>query len=134
PSEVDETVLPGELPRLHAERVAREKAEAVHRHFPDRWVLAGDTVVALDEEILGKPRDPEEAVAILLRLSGKVHQVITAMTLVRPGADLYSGSQITSVAFRAFDREFAEGYVRTGEPMDKAGAYGIQGKGAVLVT
>jgi septum formation protein len=162
PSEVDETVLPGEHPRSHAERVARGKAEAVSRLYPMEWVLAGDTVVGLEDEILGKPRNSDDAVEILLRLQGKVHQVITALALIRPdlsltggdhalaaaptngssgeGGDatlapaLHSGFQVTSVAFRSFDRAFAEGYVRTGEPMDKAGAYGIQGSGAALVT
>jgi septum formation protein len=136
PSAVDESVLPGEIPRVHAERVAREKAEAVALRHPMEWVLAGDTVVGLEDEILGKPRDPEEAVETLLRLQGKVHQVVTALALVRPGIEpeMYTGFQVTSVAFRSFDRDFAEAYVRTGEPMDKAGAYGIQGNGAVLVT
>jgi len=140
PPDVDESILPGELPRLHAERVARAKAEAVSRLYPLEWVLAGDTVVGLDDQILGKPQSPEDAVEILLRLQGKVHQVVTALALVRPprGAmvspEFYIGFQATSVAFRPFDRSFAEGYVRTGEPMDKAGAYGIQGNGAVLVT
>lgn len=136
PSEVDEAVLPGEIPRVHAERVARAKAEAVARRHPMEWVLAGDTVVGLEDEILGKPLDPEDAVEILLRLQGKVHQVVTALALVRPAIDpeVYTGFQVTSVAFRSFDRAFAEAYVRTGEPMDKAGAYGIQGNGAVLVT
>lgn len=136
PSDVDETVLPGEIPRVHAERVARDKAEAVALQHPMEWVLAGDTVVGLEDEILGKPRSPEEAVETLLCLQGKVHQVVTAIALVRPGIDpeMYSGFQVTTVAFRTFNRSFAEAYVRTGEPMDKAGAYGIQGSGAVLVT
>jgi septum formation protein len=140
PSEVDESILPGELPRAHAERVARAKADSVARLFPTEWVLAGDTVVGLDDEILGKPRDSADAVETLLSLQGKVHQVITALALIRPAGgamlspEVYTGFQATSVAFRPFDRAFAEGYVRTGEPMDKAGAYGIQGNGAVLVT
>lgn len=136
PSEVDETILPGELPRLHAERVARTKAEAVAALFPGEWVLAGDTVVGLDDEILGKPRDTAHAVEMLLCLQGRVHQVVTALTLIRPATPpaIHSGAQVTSVAFRPFDRPFAEEYVRTGEPLDKAGAYGIQGRGSVLVT
>jgi septum formation protein len=152
PSDALEEVLPEESPEAHAERLARAKAAAVADLHPDRWVLAGDTIVADAGDILGKPRDPEEAVAILLRLQGRSHRVVSALALVRPtrvdgaegprsqedrrgGAEgrTLSGFEVTTVSFRPFDRSFAEGYVRTGEAMDKAGAYGIQGKGAALV-
>jgi septum formation protein len=153
PAHVDETVLPDESPEDHAERLARAKAAAVAGLLPDRWVLGGDTVVAVDEAILGKPRDEEHAVEMLLRLQGRSHRVVSGLALVRPGREaaepagegpgsgsripppdrIFSGVQATEVRFRAFDRAFAEAYAATGEPLDKAGAYGIQGRGAALV-
>ncbi len=142
PAAVDEVSLAGERPEDHAERLARAKAAAVSGLHPGRWVLAGDTVVVVDGDLLGKPRDRDEAVGMLLTLQGRMHRVVSALALVRPaglengdGGDgrLFSGTEITEVRFRPFERGFAEAYVDTGEPLDKAGAYGIQGKGAVLV-
>lgn len=131
----DEVVLPGESPEAHVERLARAKAEAVAGGAAaDVWVLAGDTVVTLDREILGKPRDREDAVGMLLRLQGRTHRVVSGLALRRRDGPVFSGWEAADVTFRAFDRAFAEEYVATGEPMDKAGAYGIQGRGAVLVT
>lgn len=133
PARVDESVLPGEGPEQHAERLARAKAAAVAGLLPGRWVLAGDTVVVLDDRILGKPRDEAQAVEMLLLLQGRSHRVVSALALVGPGGRVFSGVQSTEVRFRTFDRGFAEAYAATGEPLDKAGAYGIQGRGAVLV-
>jgi len=132
--EVEESVLPGEAPEAHAERLAREKALSVALRHPERWIVAGDTVVTDGRSILGKPQDQEDAVRTLLLLQGRTHRVISALALVSPdGRSIHSGVQITRVTFRPFDSDLAEAYVQTGEPMDKAGSYGIQGAGAALV-
>lgn len=135
PSTTDEAPRAGERPEARAERLAREKALQVASERAGHRVLAGDTVVALGAQVLGKPRDPQEAVEILLRLSGREHRVVSALALRLPGAPdrIQSGVQVTRVRFRAFGRGTARAYVATGEPMDKAGAYGIQGLGATLV-
>lgn len=133
PARVDESVLPGEGAEEHAERLARAKAAAVAGLLPGRWVLAGDTVVVVDDRILGKPRDEDHAVEMLMALQGRTHRVVSALALVEPGGRVRSGVQSTDVRFRPFGRPEAEAYAATGEPMDKAGAYGIQGLGAVLV-
>jgi septum formation protein len=133
PARVDESVLPGEGPEEHAERLARGKAAAVASLVPGRWVLGGDTVVVVDDQILGKPRDEGHAVEMLLALQGRAHRVVSALALVDPGGRVFSGAQSTEVRFRPFDEAFAQAYAATGEPMDKAGAYGIQGLGSVLV-
>jgi len=130
---VVEDPLPGELPAPHVERLARAKAQAVSHITPHALVLGGDTVVVSGGRILGKPRDADEAVSMLLALSGRAHQVISGLALYRSGALLTSGTRSTVVHFRPFGWEEARAYVATGEPMDKAGAYGIQGLGAVLV-
>lgn len=133
PSQVDESVLAGESAAVHAQRLAREKARAVAEARPDALVVAGDTVVTLHGAILGKPADPSEATAMLLRLQGLEHRVETGIAVVAPDGREAADVVGAEVRFRAFDRETAEAYVDTGEPLDKAGAYGIQGRGAVLV-
>jgi len=133
PARIDESPLPQEPPATYAERLSRGKASAVAGLRPGEWILAGDTVVALGRRILGKPRDADEAVRMLLDLAGRTHRVLSALALVEPGGRVRSGVQVTRVTFRAFDEAFARAYAATGEPMDKAGAYGIQGKGAALV-
>jgi septum formation protein len=134
-SSIDEIPRAGERPGAQAERLAREKALQVAMERTGGRVLAGDTVVALGDEVLGKPRDAEEAAGILLRLAGREHRVLSALALRLPGAParIRSGVQVTRVRFRTFDESTARAYVATGEPMDKAGAYGIQGLGAALV-
>ena len=134
PAEVSETVQPGESAEAHVERLARDKATAVASACPGAVVLGGDTVVTLGGEILGKPSGPEEAEAMLLRLAGRTHTVASGLALVRPSGDVRSGVSTTEVTFHPFSPEFAHAYVATGEPLDKAGAYGIQGLGAALVT
>lgn len=132
PADVDERLLPGEDPGEHVRRLAREKAARVLESEPDALVIGGDTVVVRDGEVLGKPADAEEAVAMLLSLSGKTHEVLSGLAMA--GADrAVDAVARTSVRFRTFDQDTARGYVATGEPMDKAGAYGIQGLGAALV-
>jgi septum formation protein len=130
---VDETYLPGEAPVAHTERLAREKAEAVSRRAPDALVVGGDTVVVVDgRRVLGKPGTPDEAVAMLLALAGREHEVLSAVALAGAG-ETVSAVGRARVRFRAFGPDVARAYAATGEPMDKAGAYGIQGLGAALV-
>ncbi|HEX5003808.1 MAG TPA: Maf family protein [Gemmatimonadales bacterium] len=128
PSQVEEVRRPGEAPRDYALRLAQEKASAV----PGDLVLAADTVVVLGEELLEKPADADDAVRMLLRLQGRTHQVVTAIAL-RAGDTVFEALDVTSVTFRPAREATLRAYVRTGEPLDKAGGYGIQGYGAALV-
>lgn len=130
PSNIDEAWRNGEAPAAHAERLAREKAGAVRRG--DAVVVGADTIVVIGGEILGKPRDAAEARAMLRRLAGRGHDVFTAVAVAWRGA-VVSGTQRTAVWFRPMDEKTIAAYVATGEPLDKAGAYGIQGYGAVFV-
>lgn len=132
PADLDESLLPGESPPAHAERLAREKALKLAAAEPDAVVIGADTIVVLDGEILGKPADVDEAVATLRRLAGRTHTVFTAVAVVRGGL-VVSGVESVEVTFRPLTDEQIRAYVATGEPMDKAGAYGIQGYGAVIV-
>lgn len=132
PAEIDERQEPGELPESLAVRLAREKALAVAGGHPDLPVLAADTVVVLGDRLLGKPVDAPEAERMLRELSGREHRVVTAVVLVRDGA-VYERCEVTRVWFRKLTGEMIRDYVATGEPLDKAGAYGLQGYGAVLV-
>ena len=132
PAEIDESVQPGETPENMALRLAREKACIVARRHPGAHVLAADTVVVLDGQILGKPSAPEEAHHMITRLAGQQHLVITAVALVKDAAILQR-HDVTRVWFRALDDELIAAYVATGEPLDKAGSYGVQGYGAILV-
>lgn len=130
PADVDESWRPGEAPEVHAERLAREKALAVRRE--GAVTIGADTIVVLDGDILGKPRDRAEAAAMLLRLSGREHVVHTAIA-VAYAARVAATVVATRVWFRPLAESTIVAYLDTGEPMDKAGAYGIQGFGAVLV-
>ena len=132
PAEVDETYVNGEEPGAHAQRLAREKASAVAAKYGDAVVIGSDTVVIIDGDVLGKPRDAAEAVRMLLRLQGRTHEVATGVAVACEGRVAESVERV-QVRFRAFDEAYAAAYVDTGEPMDKAGAYGIQGYGATLV-
>jgi len=132
PADVDETYIDGEPAAVHAERLAREKAMKLAREEPDSIVIGSDTVVVIDHEVLGKPRDRDHAIDMLMRLEGRPHRVETGIAVAR-GDTVLSGVSGVKVHFRAFDRRTAEAYVSTGEPMDKAGAYGIQGYGSALV-
>ena len=119
---------PGEL----VAAISAEKARAVAAQAGGAIVIAADTVVALDGAVLGKPADESDAARMLSALSGRTHQVFTGLT-VACGADVRTVSEETAVTFRPLTAEEIAAYVRTGEPMDKAGAYGIQGYGALLV-
>lgn len=132
PADVDETYLIGEEPAPHAERLAREKAQVVARRHPDALVVGSDTVVVVDGDLLGKPRDAEDALSMLMRLQGRTHDVSTGIALATNDT-VRTGVETVRVHFRRFDRADALRYIATGEPMDKAGAYGIQGYGAALV-
>lgn len=132
-SDVDESVEPGLSPAAMVEQLSLRKGQAVaERVGPDSLVLAADTVVALGDAVLGKPQDRAKAVSMLTSLSGKTHQVYTGVTLLGGGRRV-TEHETTAVTFRSLSREEIVAYVDTGEPMDKAGAYGIQGYGALLV-
>ncbi len=134
PAEIDETLHRAEKPRDFVLRLSREKAMTVSRDYPQACVVAADTVVVLGEEILGKPADSDHAVGMLGRLSGKWHQVWTGFCLCRhDGNLLVHGAVMTKVLFRQLPEELCRAYVLTGEPMDKAGSYGLQGRGGFLV-
>jgi len=128
PAHVQEIPLPRELPVAYARRLARDKARAV----PGELVLGADTIVVVDGQLLEKPSDQADAVAMLGRLAGREHEVTTAVCLIAGGIE-YEAADTTRVRFRAVDRHFLEAYAATGEPLDKAGAYGIQGYGAALI-
>jgi len=130
---VDETRKTSELPDRYVVRVARDKALAVARQEPGAVVLAADTAVVLRaEEVFGKPRSPEEAVAMLQRLEGRTHQVMSAVAVAQ-GERVEHAIDITDVTFRTLPQRMIEDYVATGEALDKAGAYAVQGRGAALV-
>ena len=132
PADLDESILPDESPTEHAERLARSKAETIAAREPAAVVIGSDTIVVLDGDILGKPGDASEAAATLRRLSGRTHTVHTAVAVARNGQTV-SGVESVEVTFRPLSDAQIEAYIATGEPMDKAGAYGIQGYGAVIV-
>ena len=124
----------GETPSAFVRRMALEKAREVGRLYPATWIVSGDTVVSLNRRILGKPRDSDEALAMLLALAGTEHLVETAFCLCHGHLRVeVVESVVTRVRFAPFDEATARAYVATGECLDKAGAYGIQGKGSALV-
>ena len=132
--DVDEVAHDGELPADFAQRMADEKAADVARRHGDAWIVAADTVVALDTVTLGKPKDAAEAVAMLTALAARSHTVFTGVTLLRPGGAVAECAVFaTPVVFRCLTGEEIAAYVATGEPFDRAGSYAIQGEGAHLV-
>lgn len=134
PADIPEEQRPGEPPIDYAVRLAQEKALKVAAKFPDAMVLGADTIVVVDQQILGKPTDAQDAARMLKLLSGRTHQVITAVSLVTAEGRVDTRSLTTNVNFRALTRQEIEHYVAGGEPMDKAGAYAIQGGAAPWVT
>jgi septum formation protein len=135
PADVDERVRAGEGPEPYARRLAEAKALRLGRH-PALPVLAADTVVVVDGEVLGKPADPDDAARMLRRLSGRVHEVLTAVALIPAGrgpVPVEVAVERTRVEFRQLVEAEIAGYVATGEPMDKAGAYAVQGRAAGFV-
>jgi septum formation protein len=128
PSNIPEVRRSLETPMDYVERLAREKAMSV----PRRFVLGADTTVVIRDEILEKPVDAADALRMLRKLQGRTHQVVTSVALVADET-VHQATDVTNVAFRRMTDDFLYAYVATGEPMDKAGAYGIQGFGAALV-
>ncbi len=133
PADVSEELLPDETPEVHAERLSREKAARVREDHPDGLIVAGDTIVVLEGVVLGKPEDEAAAVRMLMTLQSRTHTVMSGIAVASPGEVIRSAVECTEVTFRGMDEEEARAYVATGEPLDKAGAYGIQGLGASLV-
>ena len=132
-ADVDETPLPHEAPIDYVKRLAEAKAMAVAARRPGRLVLGADTTVVLDDEVLGKPRDPGEAAEMLRRLSGRSHRVLTGICLVGVEGRAETSVASTTVEFLPLDANQIAEYVATGEPMDKAGAYAIQGGARLFV-
>jgi septum formation protein len=147
-ADVDERLEPGEDPERYVRRVAADKARTVAAAVPGQAVLAADTVVLVEGQVLGKPRDAEDAKRMLRLLSGRTHQVLTAVTLINdggfdfrggggklnPGSSMDTEVAVTSVEFAPLDAREIDWYVATGEPADKAGAYAIQGLASRFVT
>lgn len=135
PVAIDETPLPAEDPAHYVERLARTKAQHGREQCADAeaLVLGSDTTVVIDGEILGKPGSQEEGLAMLRRLSGRAHKVMTAVALAGQYG-CYARLAVTEVHFRPLGEDEILAYWRTGEPSDKAGGYGIQGRAAVFVT
>lgn len=130
----DERVLAGEGPRDFVIRVARDKARIVAMRHPGAWVLAADTVVVLEGEVLGKPGGAAEAVSMLTRLSGRGHEVWTGFCLCQGGQEEdHCRAVKTDVQFAVLAGPVIQAYVRTGDPLDKAGSYGIQSFGGFMV-
>ena len=132
PPDVDEHVLAGERPDAYVTRLSRAKAQAVVSLAREDLVLAADTTVVIENAILGKPESPQDAVRMLERLQGRTHQVLTSVAVAGNGR-LEQALDVSRVTFRPADRATLEDYVATGEPLDKAGAYAIQGLGAPLI-
>jgi septum formation protein len=134
---INEDQIADEKPREYAMRLAREKAQAVAPHYPQSYVLGADTIVVVDDEVLGKPKDHADAARMLRLLSGRSHEVTTAVSLiapdavapgaVAPDARMETRACTTKVYFRELTEDEIQQYVASGEPMDKAGAYAIQG-------
>jgi septum formation protein len=132
PSETEEIQLSGEAPEAYAERLARAKAETVARVTPSALVVGADTIVVIDNTVLEKPRDEQHAQQMLEQLSGRTHVVMTAVAVAYEGRTVSTVEKV-SVTFRRMLYDEQWSYIKTGEPMDKAGAYGIQGFGATIV-
>lgn len=129
-ADIDETMDPAKDPYDEVARVSRAKAEAVAR-APEDLVVAADTIVVCNGQVLGKPADPQDAARMLRLLSGTDHQVMTGMSVLR-GDRCITCTEVTDIHFRELTEQEVLDYVRTGEPMDKAGSYGIQGGAALF--
>lgn len=131
-TDIDETMDPQKPPFEEVARVSRMKAQAV-KPMPGELVIAADTIVVCDGEVLGKPKDEADAFRMLHMLSGRTHQVMTGLTVLGDGKGV-SVTEVTHVHFRELTKDEIEAYIATGEPMDKAGSYGIQGGAALFVS
>lgn len=130
--DVDESLAAGEMPVNYVERLSKSKAAAGLIHRPTYVVIAADTVVALGDEVIGKPRDRADGIEMLMRLSGTTHRVLTGVT-VASAAESRTKVVASDVSFRAVSDDEAHAYWRTKEPADKAGGYGLQGIGSIFV-
>lgn len=130
PADIPEILQHGETPKEFAERLAKEKAVAVLAQRPRDFVLGADTIVVVDDQILGKPKDAQDGIRMLRMLSGRSHQVITGVCLASPERESFIDvrSEPTTVTMTELSDEDIQSYVVTGEPLDKAGAYAIQGR------
>ena len=134
PGHVPESPNPGENPRDYCQRLALDKARAVQPQFPDCFILGADTVVIVDEHLLEKPQSNDDAMRMLRMMTDRSHLVTTGVCLIEPGGKVEDvRSETTEVTFTDMSDAEIRSYVATGEPMDKAGAYGIQGFGATIV-
>lgn len=133
PADIDESWSAGEAAADYAIRIAQEKAEVVARQFPDEVVIGADTAVVIDGEPLGKPADAGEARSMLERLSGRSHEVLSAVALINPDGRRLHRLNVTEVEFSLLTKAWIEHYVASGDPMDKAGAYGIQNQAGVWI-
>jgi septum formation protein len=132
-ADIDESVLSNEDPRTYVQRLAKSKVEAVASQVESGLVLGADTTVVIENEILGKPCDEEDARRMLQLLNGKWHEVLTGVALQRVGSEVQVAFEQTRVRFAEMSETEIDWYVSTGEPQGKAGAYGIQGKAALFV-
>lgn len=131
-SDIDEQIQPNEPPAQIVQALAFQKAKAVQRMNPDAYIIGADTIVVYNGQILGKPKTTEEAYEMLRTLSGKTHDVFTGVAIIAPHEET-TFVERTEVTFWELTEDEITAYIETGEPMDKAGAYGIQGRGALLV-
>ena len=132
-AEIDETVAVSLSPAEHAMQVAKRKALTVADKCKKRYVLGADTIVVYDGRVLGKPKDKADAFNMLMLLQGPAHEVYTGLCLVTPQGKEYLDYHCTHVWMASMDEEKIQNYIATNEPMDKAGAYGIQGRGAAMI-
>ena len=134
PSGIEEDLVKGESPKAHVLRLAEKKALKVGSEYPDHWVIAADTIVYVGHSILGKPKDQEEAIKMLRRLSGKEHRVLTGFSVYHMGKGKGDRAAVkTAVKVKRLTPDEMEWYVQTGEPFDKAGGYAIQGIGSFMI-
>jgi septum formation protein len=134
PSNADETSVPiASNPSAYVKRLAKLKAQTIAKQTKGRAIIAADTVVLIDGNIIGKPKDKDDALKTLRALSGRVHKVITGICVVDPSGKMAVRSAVTKVKFKELDPKLLGWYMETGEPFNHAGSYVIQGKGAVLV-
>ena len=134
PSGIMESSLDGEAPESHVTRLSQEKAESVSREYPHDWVLGADTIVVIDQEILGKPETPQEAWRMLSKLSNREHTVFTGYTISKDAEGVIISDVVKSqVLIKNITAEEMAWYVQTDEPYDKAGGYAVQGRGAFFI-
>ena len=134
PSHIEEEEIDGETPRGHVARLSQAKAMEIGKRFMDRWIVGADTIVLIDGEVLGKPRTEADAYAMLKKLSGREHTVMTGFFICRPERNQSYGDVVESrVKIKILLDEEIKGYIKTGESFDKAGAYAVQGIGMFMI-